>query len=650
MKPAETKVDIKEFLIGDFLVDESDIISPETENVLRQIRRERITSPVIYISSGTSSVISGSEKTYAAAVSYLNENYPGIEIIRVGCTGPSNYEPLVCVQLPGKNKLFFRNITEEKIESLLNGVFHNDLHEEDLLGQSGSRDFGMWTGIGFMEELPFFRGQKRIILGNCGCYDPESISEYIARGGYRTFIKTIRNYTFEEVCSIIEKSGLRGRSGGGYLTGAKWKSALGTPAQSRYLICNARESDPGAFTDRTILESDPHRLIEGIAIASYAIGASEAIVFLRCGSELPRRRLQKAIDQAREFGIIGHDIFASGYNLDIQIKKEPGAFVCGEETALIATLEGKRGMPRLKPPYPTSYGLFGKPTVINNVETLMNVPLIMQNGPDWFRSIGTAGSKGTKVFAVTGRGRFSGVVEVEMGTTIRTIIEEISDGMKEGREFKAVQLGGASGSFIRSEDLDLQVDYEAMKEKGIGMGAGGFVIIDESTCMVDLVRFYMDFIHKESCGKCIPCREGTGRMNEILENVIRKPANEDSPSTLERFRGVMQLESIASVMKDASLCGLGQTAPNPFISALREFRDEFEEHIFDRKCRANVCRGLRTFTIDVDKCNGCTVCASKCPENAIYGTRLQPFFIVEEKCSGCGICHEVCKFSAVLVK
>lgn len=646
----EVNFDIKAFLISKVLLTESDVLLPETENILKKIRRERNDSPVLFISSGTSSIIAGSEKTYVAAESYAKEIHPGIEVVKVGCTGPSNYEPFVCVQLPGKNKLFFRNITEEKLESLLNGVFHNDIHEEDLVGQTGSHDFGMWTEIPFMDELPFFAGQKRVVLNNCGCYDPENISEYIARGGYRTFVKTIGNYTFEEVCSIIEKSGLRGRSGGGYYTGLKWKSALNTPSGSRYLICNARESDPGAFTDRTILESDPHRLIEGIAIASYAIGASSAIVYIRSGSDHARQRLQKAIDMAREYGIIGHDIFSSGYNLDITIKKEPGAFVCGEETALIGSLEGKRGMPRLKPPYPTSYGLFGKPTVINNVETLMNVPLIMQNGPDWFRGIGTENSKGTKVFAVTGRGRFSGVVEVEMGTSLRTIVEDIADGMKDGREFKAVQLGGASGSFIKSDNLDLKVDYEHMKEKGIGMGAGGFVIIDESTCMVDLVRFFMDFIHNESCGKCIPCREGTSRMREILEGVIRKPENEDSVTTLERFRGVMQLESIASVMKDTSLCGLGQTAPNPFISALREFRDEFEEHIFDRKCRANVCRGLRTFIIDVDKCNGCTVCASKCPANAIYGTRLQPFFIVDEKCTGCGICFDVCKFSAVIVK
>jgi NADH:ubiquinone oxidoreductase subunit F (NADH-binding)/Pyruvate/2-oxoacid:ferredoxin oxidoreductase delta subunit len=642
--------DLKTYLTAKVLLLESDTLPADTEKVLQRLRREKPDSPLIYVSSGTSSIIAGSEKTHAAVASYISENNPAVNIISVGCAGPANYEPLVCIHLPGKNKLFFRNITEEKVEPLLNGVFHSDIAEEDLIGQTGSRGFEMWPGLPFMDDHPFFARQKRVILSNCGCYDPENIGEYIARGGYRSFVKAIKHYTFEEVCDIIERSGLRGRSGGGYPTGLKWKHALNTPASNRYLICNAKESDPGAFTDRTVLESDPHRLIEGIAIGAYAIGASSAIIFIRSGSDHARLRLQKAIEQAREYGLLGHNIFSSGYNLEISIRIEPGAFVCGEETALINTLEGKRGMPQIKPPYPTTSGLFGKPTVINNVETLMNVPVIMQNGPEWFRAIGTPGSPGTKLFAVAGKGRLSGLVEIEMGTPVRTIMEDIADGLRDGKEFKAVQLGGASGSFLTAADLGIPVDFDSMKEKGIGMGAGGFVIISENTCMVDLVRYYMEFIRNESCGKCIPCREGTGRMLEILESVIRKPLNEESGTTLERFKGVMQLETIASVMKDTSLCGLGQTAPNPFMSALRNFRDEFEEHIFDRKCRANVCRGLRTFSIDVDSCNGCTACASKCPVNAIYGTRLQPFFIVEEKCTGCGICYDICKFSAITVK
>ncbi len=642
--------DLKKFLIDKVLLFESDTLPPETEKVLQAVRREKTDLPVIYVSSGTSSIIAGSEKTRSTVEAYIDDNALKASLVKVGCAGPANFEPLVCIQLPGKNKLYFRNITDEKVESLLNGVFHNDINEDDLAGQQGSRGFKIWPGISFIEELPFFSLQKKIVMNNCGCYDPENIDEYIARNGFRAFAKAIRHYTFEEVCDIIERSGLRGRSGGGYLTGLKWKQALNTSSTSRYLICNAKESDPGAFTDRTLLESDPFRLIEGIAIASYAIGASNAIIFFRKGSEHARQRIQLAIDKAKEYGLLGHNIYSSGYSLDIMIRREPGAFVCGEETALINTLEGKRGMPQLKPPYPTTSGLFSKPTVINNVETLMNVPVIMQNGPEWFRTLGTENSPGTKIFAVAGKGRMSGVVEVEMGTTIRTVLEDIADGIRDGKEFKAIQLGGSSGSFITAENLDMTIDFDVMKEKGIGIGAGGFVIIDENTCMVDLVRYYMEFMRNESCGKCIPCREGTGRMLGILESIIRKPRNEDSGTTLERFKGVMQLESIASVMKDTSLCGLGQTAPNPFLSALKNFREEFEEHIFDRKCRSNICRGLRTFSIDVDKCTGCNACASKCPVNAIYGTRLQPFFIVEEKCTGCGICHDICKFSAITVK
>ncbi len=642
--------DLKNFLISRVLLLESDTLPQETEKSLQYLRRDKTDVPLIFISSGTSSMIAGSEKTYFSAKTYLEESDITADIIRVGCTGPFNYEPSVAVQMPGKNRLFFRNITEEKIEPLLNGVFHNDINKDDLLGQHGMKGFEMWPGVPFIGDLPFFAFQKRIVLGNCGCYDPESIEEYIARGGYRSYVKTIRHYTYEEVCDIVEKSGLRGRSGGGYPTGLKWKQALNTASGTRYLICNAKESDPGSFCNITIIESDPHRLIEGMAIASYAIGSSSAIVYLRSGSDYAHSRIQKAIDSAREYGLLGHNIYSSGYNLDISVRIEPGAFVCGEETALINSLEGKRGMPQLKPPYPTTYGLSGKPTVINNVETLMNVPIIMQNGPEWFRSHGTDNSPGTKIFAVAGKARLTGVVEVEMGTSLKTIIDDIADGIKDGKEFKAVQIGGASGTYITHDNLDVPVDYELMKERDAGMGAGGFIVIDESTCMVDLVRFYMEFIRNESCGKCIPCREGTGRMLEILEGIIRKPANEDSGTTLERFKGVMQLETIAAVMKDASLCGLGQTAPNPFISALKNFREEFEEHIFDRKCRANVCRGLRTFSIDVDKCTGCTACAARCPVNAIYGTRLQPFFIVEDKCIGCGICFDICKFSAIVVK
>jgi NADH:ubiquinone oxidoreductase subunit F (NADH-binding)/Pyruvate/2-oxoacid:ferredoxin oxidoreductase delta subunit/(2Fe-2S) ferredoxin len=644
------EIETRDFLVREVLMHGSDTLPAETGQRLAEIRRDKPSVPVIYVASGSAAIIAGGLKSAAAAELYLSEMGIRGLVVKTGCHGPAVFEPMVCVHLPGKNKLIFRNITEDKIEPLLNGVFHNDMPAEDLVAQTGSTGFEAWHDIPFVEQIPFFKMQKRVVLENCGFYDPENIEEYIARGGYRAFLKTIRNYTHEEVCDIIERSGLRGRSGGGFTTGLKWKYALNSASDNRYLICNAKESDPGSYADRSVLEGDPHRLIEGICIASYAIGASNGIIFLKTGSPHPLARLRKALEAARSYGIIGHNILSSGFNLDIVIREEAGAFVCGEETALIGSLEGKRGMPELKPPYPTTSGLYGKPTVINNVETLMNVPLIMSHGPEWFRAMGTAGSKGTKLFSLGGRGRYTGLIEVEMGTSFRTIVEGIADGIREGKAFKALQIGGPSGTFITEQNLSLPVDFDVLRENGIAMGSGGLIIIDETTCMVDFVRFYMEFIHKESCGKCIPCREGTGRMLEILENIIRKPNTEDSNATLERFKGVMQLETIASVMKDTSLCGLGQTAPNPFMSAMASYREEFEEHIFDRRCRANVCRGLRTFSIDVDKCTGCTVCAAKCPVNAIYGTRLQPFFIVDDKCIGCGICHDVCKFSAVTVK
>lgn len=640
--------DLKRYLIESVLRHESDSLLPATETVLSNIRREKSDIPVIYVSSLTSSIIAGSDKTWSAIKNYFAGDTE-YELVKAGYLGPSTYEPMICVQLPGRNRIFFRNITDDKVETLLDGVFHNDVSKDDLVGQDGTSGFCMWQGIPFMRETSFFKHQRRVVLPDSGCFNPESIEEYISRGGYRTFLKIIKNYSSSDVCNIVEKSGLRGRSGGGYSTGLKWKQALNAHSDT-YMICNAKESDPGSYKDRTLLESDPHKLIEGLAIAAYAIGSHNAIIFFRRDSDHVLSMLQNAIKMAYDYGLLGKNIFSTSYSLDITIRRDPGAFVCGEETALINSLEGKRGMPQLKPPYPVTSGLFGKPTVINNVETLMNVSAIMQNGPEWFRGIGTEGSPGTKVFFLSGKGCLSGIIEVEMGSPLRMIVEDIAEGIKEGKEFKAIQLGGALGSFLTAKDLDTLVDYESIKELKIGMGAGSLMIIDETICMVDLIRYFMEFIRHEGCGKCIPCREGTGRMLEILESVIRKPASDDSMSTLERFKGVMQLETIASVMKDTSRCGLGQMSASPFLSALRNFREEFEEHIFDRKCRANVCRGLRTFSIDVERCTGCTACASKCPVNAIYGTKLQPFFIVEEKCTGCGICFDICKFSAIKVK
>jgi NADH:ubiquinone oxidoreductase subunit F (NADH-binding)/Pyruvate/2-oxoacid:ferredoxin oxidoreductase delta subunit len=402
--------------------------------------------------------------------------------------------------------------------------------------------------------------------------------------------------------------------------------------------------------DRAIFEGDPHKLLEGAAIAAYAINANKAYIYVRAEYKLAVERLRIAIDQAGQAGLLGQNILGSGYNLVIQVREGAGAFVCGEETALISSIEGKRGTPGPKPPFPSIKGLFGKPTIVNNVETLANIPSIIENGPAWFSSIGTENSKGTKVFAIAGKVTITGLAEVSMGTSLKDLIYYTCGGVKDGKRLKAIQLGGPSGSCLPEKSLDVIIDYEALVEAGTIMGSGGLVVMDEDTCMVDIAKFFTDFLQKESCGKCIPCREGTRRMHEILENITRRPVNESGFETLERFKGVMQLENLADVIKDTSLCGLGQTAPNPLLSALKYFREEFEEHIFDRKCRAGVCKDLKVYYIDVEKCTGCTACAKKCPTNAIIGSPRVPHFIIEDKCIGCGICFDVCKFVAVFVK
>ena len=457
----------------------------------------------------------------------------------------------------------------------------------------------------------------------------------------------LKGKTPAELCDIVEASGLRGRGGGGFPTGKKWKFALATPGDQKYLVCNADEGDPGAFMDRAVIEGDPHRLLEGMGIAAYAIGATKAYVYIRAEYPLAIKRLVQAIAQAKDYGLLGHNVLGSGFNLDIIIKQGAGAFVCGEETALINSIEGKRGMPRPRPPFPAVRGLFDKPTVINNVETLANLPSLLSNGAEWFAAVGTAGSKGTKVFALSGKVSRTGLVEVAMGTKMRQIIFDIGGGIPNGKKYKAAQIGGPSGGCIPTEHLDIEIDYESLKTVGAMMGSGGLVVMDEDTCMVDVAKFFMDFIQRESCGKCIPCREGTRRMLEILQRITRARKNEKNHEALERFKGVMYLNRLAEVIKDTSLCGLGQTAPNPVLSTLRYFRDEYEAHIFERHCPAGACTELLTYSIDAAKCKGCTLCAKKCPVSAIMGNPKSPHYIVPDKCIACGTCVEVCRFKAV---
>lgn len=622
--------------------------SPIEANTLKMIRAEDTLKPVIYVGAGTCGLGAGADKTIKAIKSWLGDKKIDADLIQVGCIGLCAAEPIVDIQLPGKTRLSFQHITEDKAENMLDGVFSENIDTASTMGQFRNEELKSYADVTFMDEHPFFAPQTRMVLKSCGIIDPSSIEAYIANGGYRNFLSLLSENEPLEVCKMIELSGLRGRGGGGFPTGTKWGFAFNQKADQKYLICNADEGDPGAFMDRAVIEGDPHRLIEGMAVAAYGIGASKAYVYIRAEYPLAIARLKEAISQAYDFGLLGKNINDSGFDLEFVIKKGAGAFVCGEETALIHSIEGKRGMPRPRPPFPAVKGLFGKPTIINNVETLSNIPSIIEKGPENFAAIGTETSKGTKVFALSGKVALTGLVEIPMGTTVREIIFNIAGGILDGKKFKSVQIGGPSGGCITEENLDIQIDYESLISAGAMMGSGGLVVMDEDTCMVDVAKFFMDFIQRESCGKCIPCREGTKRMLEILESITHKP-NGNNVDALERFKGVMQLEKLGKVIKDTSLCGLGQTAPNPVLSTLRWFRHEYEEHIFERKCPAGVCTELRTFTIDVDKCTGCTLCSRKCPTGAIIGSKKAPHFIVESKCIGCGTCEEVCKFDAVLI-
>jgi len=625
-------------------------LKPGDDESVKKLTRETIARPVIYVGAGTCGLGAGAGATKKRIIEYLNKNKKEADIIEVGCIGLCSAEPLVDIQIPGKTRISFKNITAEKVVPLLDDIFKGIIPKDMVLGQFQSQHDQKWEEVPCLNDHPFFAPQKRWVLVNCGIVDPLSITEYVSRGGYASLFKALTKNSSEEICETVEKSGLKGRGGGGFSTGRKWKFAAGEKSEQKYLICNADEGDPGAFMDRAVIEGDPFRLLEGMVIAAYGIGASKGYIYIRAEYPLAIERLHIALKQVREFGLLGNNILGTGFSFDLQIKMGAGAFVCGEETALINSIEGKRGMPRPRPPYPAVSGLFGKPTIINNVETLSNLPFVFMKGPDYFNSFGTKNSKGTKVFALSGKVERTGLVEVEMGTTVKEIVFDIGGGIPNNKKYKAAQIGGPSGGCIPESNLDIKVDYDELKTVGAIMGSGGLVVMDEETCMVDVAKFFMDFIQKESCGKCIPCREGTKRMYEILKSITRSRKKETKEQTLDRFQGVMQLQELAEVIKSTSLCGLGQTAPNPVLSTLRWFRDEYDAHIFDRKCPAGVCKDLLTYKIVESDCKGCTLCAKKCPVGAIKGVAKAPHYIIEDKCIRCGACIEACPFGAIITE
>ena len=589
----------------------------------------------VLVCGGTGCTSSGSIKVIDALEKEIAKNglQEEIKVIKTGCFGLCAVGPIMIVYPEG----CFYCVSADDIPEIVEEHLVKGRPVKRLLYKETVEN----DTIKSLNHTQFYAKQKRVALRNCGVINPENIDEYIAYEGYEALAKCLLEYTPEQVIQIIMDSGLRGRGGGGFSTGLKWKLAAANHADQKYVACNADEGDPGAFMDRSVLEGDPHSVIEAMAIAGYAVGATKGFVYIRAEYPIAVKRLEIAIEQAREYGLLGKNIFSSGFDFDIEIRLGAGAFVCGEETALLTSIEGKRGEPRPRPPFPAQKGLFGKPTLLNNVETYANIAQIILKGAEWFSSMGTEKSKGTKVFALGGKINNTGLVEVPMGTTLREVIEEIGGGIPNGKKFKAAQTGGPSGGCIPAEHFDIPIDYDNLISIGSMMGSGGLIVMDEDTCMVDIAKFFLEFTVDESCGKCTPCRIGTKRLYEMLEKITR---GEGSVEDLDK------MEELCYYIKNNSLCGLGQTAPNPVLSTLRYFRDEYIAHVVEKRCPAGVCKQLLSYEVIAEKCKGCTACARKCPVNAISGSVKQPHVIDKSKCIKCGACVETCKFAAIIKK
>ncbi|MDD3049672.1 MAG: NADH-quinone oxidoreductase subunit NuoF [Candidatus Cloacimonetes bacterium] len=553
-----------------------------------------------------------------------------VNIIETGCMGPCDYGPVMMIYPEG---IFYKKLTVDDVEEIVDEHFLKGRPVKRLMMTENSGKVVTAT-----KDIPFYKKQVKVALENCGYLNPESIEEYIALGGYEALGKILTEMTPESVIDTVKKSGLRGRGGGGFSTGAKWgfvRSAKGSP---KYVICNGDEGDPGAFMDRSLLEGDPHRVLEGIIIAGYAVGAEKAFFYIRAEYPLAINRIKLAIAKAKEVGLLGENIFGSGFSFDAEVRTGAGAFVCGEETALIASIQGERGQPVSKPPFPANKGLWNQPTLVNNVETIANLSTIFRKGAEWFAGMGTETSKGTKVFALTGDLKNTGLVEVPMGISLHDLIFDVGGGISGGGKFKAVQLGGPSGGCLTSDHLDVKINYESLKEKGAMMGSGGVIVMNDSNCMVNVAKFFLEFSVEESCGKCSPCRLGLKQMHGILDRITK---GEGEPGDIEK------LEKLGNTIKQTSLCGLGQTAPNPVLSTIRYFRNEYESHIKDKSCAAKVCTALINFSIDKDKCIGCSLCAQKCPVKCIDGNREKKYTIDQINCVQCGSCMDVCPVKAI---
>jgi len=582
----------------------------------------------ILVGLGTCGVASGAGATYAAILAKAGPLDGGCRVEKTGCVGMCYREPLVEVREDDGTRWQYGQMTPDRVDRLLTEHIGKGEPIEEWL---------VWTSDGKGPETAFLDRQQRIVLRNCGVIDPEKIEEYLEAGGYQALKRVLERNDPDGLINVIIESGLRGRGGAGFPTGMKWRFTRLAPGKQKYVICNADEGDPGAFMDRSVLESDPHAVLEGMAIAGHAIGSTQGYIYVRAEYPMAIERLNIAVAQAEARGFLGDDVFGTGFAFHVELKEGAGAFVCGEETALIASIEGRRGMPRVRPPFPAVRGLWECPTNINNVETFANVPWIVLNGARAFNCLGTANSKGTKVFAMAGKIRRGGLVEVPMGISIREIVNDVCGGIKEGRKFKAVQMGGPSGGCIPAELEDTVIDYESINKTGAIMGSGGLVVLDETTCMVDVARFFLDFTHRESCGKCTFCRVGTKRMLEILVRITEGKGEE---------RDLEKLENLASLVKNNSLCGLGQGAPNPVLTTLKYFRAEYEAHISNRKCPAHHCQALLTYTIN-EKCNGCQVCMRACTAGAITGEKGKPHVIDHGKCIHCDECARACRFEAI---